>query len=111
MKKTAIILSLALGAMSQSALSIETTTPQKISGIQVLNDGGFYITPSTGTWGASDAACASAIYVYVTPGASPEWKSMLATAMTSKAADINIQFWGECNTDSNYFDASQIILK
>lgn len=111
MYKTLVLL-LSLVIFSSPLSAIETTTDQKIAAIQVLKDGGFYITPSTGSWGASNAACASAIYVYVVPSTSPEWKSMLATAMTASAADKDVQFWGECNaSDGNYFDATQIILK
>ena len=111
LKKLISVALLSLGLSVSAHAQIQTTTPQLIGQIQVLATGGFYVTPSTGSWGASDAACANAFYVFVEPGNAAEWKSMLATAMTGSAATKNIQFWGQCNTDPLYFDADQIILQ
>ena len=110
-KKILLMAALLLGTSTAQA-QIITTTPQLIQQVQVQAVGGFFVTPATGSWGSSDPACANAIYVNVIPSTSPEWKAMLATAMSAQVSERNIMFWGKCSaTDPLYFEADQIILQ
>ncbi len=66
-----------------------------------------YVVGANG-WGSAD--CVNATYVQVKSTVAGH-KQMFAAVLAAHSNGKTVKFWGTCNTDPNYFDATYIIVE
>ncbi|MFT6752728.1 MAG: hypothetical protein ACI9VI_002064 [Candidatus Azotimanducaceae bacterium] len=91
-----------------SAAGEEYTLVRTINEVSARNDNqSFWISSVEGGWGST--TCPTATYAWVATDLNP--KFALATALTAKAAGIQVQLWGTCTLNDNHFFIQSILLK
>ncbi len=105
MKRLVIFFGLILASISASA---ETTVFQSIGPINYNGNDNISFFRGDQKWGA--AGCPNATYVQVKSDVLGR-NEILSIALSAKMAAKRVQFWGACDTDTNYFNAFYIIVE
>lgn len=88
--------------------SAEVTVFQEITQINFNGQANLTYFLGGAKWGAP--SCPNATHVQL-PATLPGRKELLSLATAAKMAGRKVQFWGYCNTDTDYFDTFYIVVQ
>lgn len=105
---TGLSVAISAAALPYPAVAQETTNAQTIDHIQY--NGATQTLFFVGSVKWSTPNCPSATYVQITSDV-PGQKEILSIGLAAKMAGQKVQFWGQCDTNTDYFDAFYIVLE
>lgn len=86
----------------------DSTIFQPISRVQYNGDTDVTFFVGSGRWGAS--SCPNATYVQIKSSVAGR-KQLLSIGLTAQVAGKNVQFWGTCDADPDYFNAVYVVVQ
>jgi len=90
------------------SVSAANTNTQKIARIQFDAKGGHLYFVGEGKW--SSLGCENVTYIWGSPELDGR-NEMLSIGLAAYMSGKNVTFWGECSTNTDYFEASYIIIR